>query len=541
MQTISPNELCEVQEPEKSKGQRASNLPGSHFPFRSILVSPSAPENLAYQAEPPPFFHDLNIEPVVDGIAQGKEEYCLKPFFYTRLTSLDDIFYRQEIMRELENEMLFKHIKSFSNQMRQMRLQLTAAKNWQYKSSKQRWLLAAVETYCEAVTDLQQHLENHDLHSQGLCQFRDYLSGYLGTTKFKSVYASGKEVTTALSAVRYSVLIKGNSVAVRQYDSEIDYTAEVEKTFAKFKQGAVKDYRVKSPLYSGMNHVEAGILNGVAKMYPDVFRALDSFCATHSDYLEKTIADFDREIQFYIAYLDYLDPFKKSGLHFCYPTILEMGKAVGNHNGFDLALAGKLLSQHLPVVCNDFFLRNKERIFVVTGPNQGGKTTFARTFGQLHYLAVLGCPVPGTEAQLLLFDKLFTHFEREEDITTLRGKMQDDLVRMQSILAQATPKSIVIINEIFSSTSVKDGVQLGKKIMEFLSQLDAFCVCVTFLDELASFNEKTVSVVAGVVPENPTQRTFKVERKMADGLAHAQAIANKYRLTYDHLKERLKP
>ena len=490
--------------------------------------------------EAPDFFVDLNLDQIIDTITTGRKEYNLKPFFHDSLKDIDAINYRQKIMQDLENETLLENIKSFAQKMITVRRYLNLTDELDYKYHKEGWFLGAVEIYCEAVNALENDLILANLKSSGLLTFREYMTSYVGSDSYSSLLAETKQLKAELQTVKYGVLIKDSSVTVRKYESEIDYSAEVEETFEKFKQGAVKDYRVYLTAAAGMNHIEAQVLDFVSKLYPDIFLNLDNYCAKNSDFVDETTSVFDREIQFYVAYLECIAKFKRVGLSFCYPQISSKSKEVYDYEGFDLALANKLITENSPIVCNDFSLKGSERIFVVSGPNQGGKTTFARTFGQLHYLASMGCPVPGREAQLFLFDRLFTHFEKEENIKNLRGKLQDDLVRIHHILDQSTPNSILIMNEIFTSTTLKDGIFLSKEVIEKIMQLDSLCVFVTFIDELASLNEKTISMVSTIVPENPALRTYKILRKPADGLSYAISIAEKYRLTYDYLKERIR-
>jgi DNA mismatch repair protein MutS len=509
------------------------------MPFTSILFERIEDSSKNEPPEAPAFFADLNLDQIIDTITTGRQEYNLKPFFYAPLKNIGAIKYRQEIMRDLENHALFEQMQTFAQKMRTMREHLIQADKLYYKYQKERWFLDAVETYCDAVNGLVHDLRLADIHSRGFLAFRDYVTDYTNSDRFTSLQAETKQLKADLSTVHYCLLIKGNSITVRKYASEADYSADVAETFEKFKQGAVKDYRAKFSAWADMNHVEAQILDLVAKLYPDIFAQLDEYRAKNGSYLDETLAAFDREIQFYLAYLEHIAFFKHGGVNCCYPHVSTTCKEVYVHEGVDMALAYKLLSEHSPIISNDFYLNDPERILVVTGPNQGGKTTLARTFGQAHYLASLGCPVSGREAQLFLFDNLFTHFEKEENIKDLRSKLEDDVVRIYEILDQATSNSIIILNEIFTSTTVNDAVFLSKKAMEKITQLDALCVWVTFIDEMASFSEKTVSMVSTVVPENPATRTFKVVRRPADGLAYALAIAEKYRLNYASVKERI--
>jgi DNA mismatch repair protein MutS len=509
--------------------------------FRSILFP--ATEDLAKRETPqaPDFFGDLNLDQVIDVITAGKDEYNLKPLFYTSLHDIHTIDYRHGVLRDLENGLLSEHISSFAKQMRSVREHLAQSAKLYHQHQKQSWFLDALEIYCDTLGKLVHDLSLVDLRSAGLLAFRSYLLDYTKSESFTSLLAETKGLKADLATAKYCVLIRENGFKVRKYESEIDYSAQVEETFAKFQQGAVKNYASKFPSWPEMNSVEAKILDFVALLYPDIFSRLDRYCVNNRIYLDERIGIFDREIQFYLSYLEYVARFRRAGQNFCYPEVTDCCKEVYVYEGFDLALANKLIAEPSSIVSNNFHLKDQERILVISGPNQGGKTTFARMFGQLHYLATIGCLVPGRRAQLFLFDRLFTHFEKEENIKNLRGKLEDDLFRMYNILSKLTPRSIVVMNESFTSTTLRDAIFLSKRVLERIRQLDLLCVCVTFIDELASLSETTVSMVSTVVPEKPALRTYKILRRPADGLSYAISISEKYGLTYRSLQERLGP
>lgn len=506
--------------------------------FESILFASDVADRDGAPGEPD-FFADLRLDQVVASLTAGREEYELASLFYRPLHDAEAVHYRHDVLGDLEHEAVLSAVREFGAALQQMRKHLGLVAKLRYAGQQQRWLHQAASEYGRAVRTLQEKLGALELHSDGFRRLRGYLTGYVASEEFTSLEHDAGRVEDALAAVRYAVHLRGNRVRVTRYEGEADLSSEIERTFEKFKQGAVTDHRARFREHADMNHVEAQILELVAKLHPETFADLERFCTRHERYLDATIGRFDREIQFYLAYLEYIEPLKQKGLAFELPRVSAQSKEINASDTFDLALAAKLASDGTRVVCNDFHLSDGERILVVSGPNNGGKTTFARTFGQVHYLASLGLPVPGGDLRLFLPDRIFTHFEREEEIETLRGKFEDELHRVHAILERATSASALIMNESFGSTTLRDAVVVGSEVVRQIIDLDALCVFVTFVDELSKLGPSTVSMMSTVVPEDPAVRTFKIVRKAADGLAYAAAIAEKYGLTYTALRKRV--
>jgi hypothetical protein len=488
--------------------------------------------------EDPPFFGDLAIDRILDDVTKGYEAYELRPLYSHVPHDPAVIDHRQDVLADIAIPDIRELLTRFGDTMRAVREQIALAEKSNVRHQRAARLVNAAIHYCTGLETLFKELKAAAPNSAGLSGVAVKLGEYLASSHFKDLNDGAQQCRKALDSVRYTVLIRGGTVTVRDFVEEPDYNAIIAEFFDRFRQGKIEKHKLEIPRSNTMNHIEAEILHGVAKLNHDTFAILDAFIEVHQSFVDPLIAHFDREVQFYLSWLAFIDRLSATGLSFCRPELIE-NHLIYVQEGFDLALAEKLRAEGARTVTNDYELRDSERIFVVTGPNQGGKTTFARMIGQMHYFANLGMTVPGRQARLKLYDRIFTHFEREEALITLRGKLHDDLVRIRDILEAITPDSIVILNEIFNSTALRDARFLADAVLRKIIARGSIGVCITFMDELASLGPETVSLTSMVQPDNPAERTFQVIRRKADGLAYALSIAEKYGLTLERLRERL--
>ena len=547
---VVPTERRSTPQPDRSRphgGRRPSaaarpaETRASGVPFASILWPGAPPAEPTATRDSQGVVVDVHLDDVVAVLVSGRAQYELEPFFRARVDDLATIEYRHDVFRDLEDPGILGLVRAFAEGMGGVRERLAQAGKSHYRYERERWVLDAAGAFCQAAREMRAALAATNPRSAGLRGLRGYLDGYVGSPGFAGLASDVERLLADLDGVRYRLRFVADRVAVGRFEPEPDYGAEILAAFEKFRQGKEKRHEFELSTWPQMDHVEAAVLDRVALLYPEVFASLDDFVVCHREFLDPVLGRFDREVQFYLAYAELMARLSQRGLRFAYPTVTAERGRVEARDAFDLALATKPASGDQPIIVNDLELGEAERMVVVSGPNQGGKTTFARMSGQLHHLAALGVPVPGTRARLPLVDAIFTHFERQERVEDLSGKLENDLCRIRDILEEATHRSLVVMNESFSSTTLHDQLLINTDVVRAILDRGCLCVAVTFLDELSTLDPSIVSMVSTVDPDEPARRTFRIVRRAADGLAYAMAIAEKHGLTYERMRRRLRP
>ena len=201
-----------------------------------------------------------------------------------------------------------------------------------------------------------------------------------------------------------------------------------------------------------------------------------------------------------------------------------------------------------PIVQNDLAFDENAAIFVLTGPNRGGKSVITCALGLAQCMMQLGLPVPAASAKISPVDGIYTHFPTGADDTIDKGRLGEECARLTEILDAVTPESLVLLDESLSSTGSFEASYIAAEVLAGLSRVGCRCLFSTHLHELAAevdaINARTKpcggvpidTLVAGIKGEGT--RSFVITRAKPDGKSYARDIAEKYGLSYDAILDK---
>ncbi len=302
-------------------------------------------------------------------------------------------------------------------------------------------------------------------------------------------------------------------------------------------------------------------------LFRDLAKVLETVCQPIAKSLRQYVtlqssflAGLSGEMAFYLAAVRLMQRLQEKGLPLCRPEIVPMHKRICElYESYNLNLALHLINEAKPddvivndiVVKNDAHLDTNGRIAILTGPNQGGKTTYVQMVGLCQLLAQLGLWLPATKARLSPVDGIYTHYPVEETLAKATGRFGDEAQRLSDIFTDATRHSLILLNESLASTNSSESLYIAQDLVRILRRMGARAIFATHLHELAAdvavLNEQTpgdslvVSLVASRIETGAdgAQRSYKIGPGQPMGRSYAREIASKYGIGYEQLMSRL--
>ena len=203
----------------------------------------------------------------------------------------------------------------------------------------------------------------------------------------------------------------------------------------------------------------------------------------------------------------------------CRPRLVEDARfdvTAGRHPVVEAALA----ATGARFVANDALLRPESRLWLVTGPNMGGKSTFLRQNALIAVLAQAGSFVPAQSATLGLVDRLFSRVGASDNLARGRSTFMVEMVETAAILAQATENSFIILDEVGRGTSTYDGLAIAWAVVEAVHETNRCrCLFATHYHELTRLAEKLDALSLHHVRAREYKGDLVLLHEVADGPA----------------------
>ncbi|MCG2880071.1 MAG: hypothetical protein L7G96_01965 [Vulcanisaeta sp.] len=472
---------------------------------------------------------DLRLLELINDILGRNQDEFLRELYLEPLSNEETAVFRLMVFQDLMMNDVYRVVEEFVERIRESE-RLLQLKGEAYDQHRVGLHLDAALTYINAVESFYNELRAIGPRSEGLRQFLNYLEQVINSPYFRSMKERAREAREARDRIIVKVRFVEGGIKVSRYDGDgEDLTALIERTFSIFGDGGSEEVRwVKST--GDLTHIHAAILEGAFRFYREEYETLRRFMEDFPTVIDEGVRSFVREIEFYLTYLRYMRRVMERGYTFSIPSFTRDGSM--HVKGFYNLL---LVKTGKAVVSNDIDTDGTRRIFVITGMNSGGKTTFAISLGQLAYLSTLGLPVPAVEARLPFFTSIMTAFPTEEDPRESLSRLEHDVIRALNIIKRANDTTLVIANELFSTTTSDEGFQLSKLFLTELNKRRSYCLFITFIPKVATL-DFVISLVAMPSPEDPEKPSYRIVPGPPPREYMAVRIAAKHQLLYDDLR-----
>lgn len=257
---------------------------------------------------------------------------------------------------------------------------------------------------------------------------------------------------------------------------------------------------------------ESPLTDQAASMEYEVVRYIVNSCTPFMKQFFDLFEQLKFQTAFYVGAVNLKYHMERFELDICYPDVCAQNRLAFD----DLKEFVMCIEQRVNAVGNTCDIDDK-MLLIVTGANQGGKSTFLRSIGIAQVMMQCGLMVTAKSFQSGIFPGFFTHFTRREDSAMNSGRLDEELGRMNLIIENLEPDSLILLNESFATTTEKEGSVIAYDIIKALKESGVKILTVTHLLSFATkvYDETKEGSTTGVAflsaeREEDGRRTFKM-------------------------------
>ncbi len=416
---------------------------------------------------------DLQLKRMLHVMAQGDETVyaACNTALFCSLKSVEEILYRQENLRDaLRNPDAVRRLYEITVETEKKRKDSWHWLSSAYLSSTLSSAVELMKIYIGMLMKLRRVADNNlpDFRSEG---FRNLLTGFqqeLNDDYLAEAHAHLNDLQDGDGILISAV--PGNDL------QGIHYVLR-----RKNRKGFWWRWRF-APSYTIAHRDDAGATDLERRCGCAANEATNAL-AQAAEHLEHFFATLRGELAFYVGCLNLANALGRLGMPIAFPKLLSINSKNRSWVGlYDVSLA---LVKDAPVVGNDLEAADKQ-LYLITGANQGGKTTFLRSIGQAQLMAQCGMFVGAKGFTAPIRNLVLSHFKKEEDVTLQSGKLEEELIRMSDAADHLEKNALMLFNESFAATNEREGSEISKQITKALVENGVEVFSVTHLYSYAA-------------------------------------------------------